>query len=112
MEISIWTNGKIHIIDIQGDMDFADSSRLKKLVMKMIELKAERFIINAGKLRSIDSSGIGALINISSTLKKLGLSLALVNIGGTVELALNKTKIAGFFPIFKDLDVAILALSH
>ena len=112
MDIRIWTNGKIHIIDINGDMDFIVSRRFKKLVMKMIENKAERFIINAEKMRSIDSNGIGSLIYISSTIKKLGLYLAIANISENVELIMNKTKITCYFPRYKSLDEAIKALSH
>ena len=111
MEIKILTNKLIYIIDIRGDMNYADSNRLKDLVMKMIEKKVERFIINTGEITSINSSGIGAFIYISSTLKKLGLSLAIANISGAVEQVMDKTKLAGYFTIFESVDEAVKELS-
>jgi anti-sigma B factor antagonist len=111
MEIQVWTNGPIYIIDIHGDMNLADSNRLKNLVMKMIEKKVERFIINTGLVKSIDSNGIGAFIFISSTLKKLGLELAITN-SKAVEQVIDKVKLTSYFPIYKDVDEAIQKLSN
>ena len=107
METRIWANGPTHIIIIQGEINFADSFRLKDLVMKMIEKKVERFIINTDKITSIDSSGIGAFIYISSTLKKLGMSFAIVNSSGAFEQVIDKTKLASYLPLFKNTDEAI-----
>jgi anti-sigma B factor antagonist len=94
-----------------GEMDLIDANRLKDLVMKMIEKKAERFIINVREIRTIDSSGIGALIFISSTLKKLNLELAIANVQGAVKAVLEKTKLSGYFPIYDKIDDAIKELS-
>jgi anti-sigma B factor antagonist len=110
MEIHVLTNGSIYILDIHGDMNLADSNRLKDLVMKMIEKKVERFIINTGSMKSIDSNGIGAFIFISSTLKKLGLKLAITN-SEAVEQVMDKVKLAGYFPLYKNVDEAIQKLS-
>ena len=112
MDIRIWTNNLIYIIEIQGELNFADSNKLKDLVMKMIEKKVERFIIDAGKIKAIDSSGIGAFIYISSNIKKLNLSLAISNVSEAVEQVIDKIKLAGYFPIFKSTHEAIQKLSE
>jgi anti-sigma B factor antagonist len=112
MGVKIRTNRSIYIIDLEGDMEFADSNLLKELVLKMVEKKVERFIINAEKLASIDSSGIGAFIYVLSTLKKMGLSLAFANIRGDVKQIIEQTKLTGYFPICEDMDEAIQKLSE
>jgi anti-sigma B factor antagonist len=111
MEIRIRTNHLIYILDLRGEIDLFESNRLKELVMKMIEKKVERLIINVKDVRTIDSSGIGALIFISSTLKKLNLDLAIANIHGAVQAVLEKTKLQGFFPLYEKIGDAIKALS-
>ena len=111
MKVKIRTNQLIHILDIEGDIFLADANQLKELVMKMIEKKAECFIINLAKITSIDSSGIGAIIYIHSTLKKLGMKLAIVNITEPVQQIIEKTKLASFLPICKDVNEAIDKLS-
>jgi anti-sigma B factor antagonist len=111
MGIKIRTNQDIYIIDLYGDMDLADANLLKDLVMKMIEKKVERFIINAQNVNSIDSSGMGAFIFISSTLKKLGMALAIANVKGPVKNVIEKTKLGSYLPIYEELNEAIEALS-
>jgi anti-sigma B factor antagonist len=107
MNIRIRTNELIYIIDMEGDMDLYNSNQLKELVMKMIEKKVEHFIINVEHIVSIDSSGIGALIFISSTLKKMNLRLAIANVRGPVGEVMEKIRLAAFFPLYESIDEAI-----
>ncbi|MDR2028654.1 MAG: anti-sigma factor antagonist [Treponema sp.] len=107
MELKIRKNKDIYIIDIQGELDLYNSYKLKELLMKMLEKKIERYIINMEDVEYIDSSGIGALIYISSTLKKMNLRLAITNIHGSVKKVIELTKLMGYFPIAATLDEAI-----
>jgi anti-sigma B factor antagonist len=111
MEIKIRTNRLIYIVDLKGDMKLADSNLLKELVLKMVEKKAERIILNVDKINSIGSNGIGAFIYISSTLKKLNTSFAFANVRGSVKEVIEKIKLSGYFPIYEDLHSAITELS-
>ncbi|MDR0623046.1 MAG: STAS domain-containing protein [Treponema sp.] len=111
MEIKIRTNQLIYIIDVAGEMDLYNSNQLKNLVMKMIEKKVERFIINVEHINAIDSSGIGALIFISSTLKKMNLRFAIANVREPVKQVMEKIRLSGYFPLYNDMGEAIKALS-
>ena len=84
MELKIRKNGDVYIIDVNGEMDLYNSYKLKELVMKMIEKNVGLFVINLEQVDYIDSSGIGALIYICSTIKKMNLKLAISNIHGSV----------------------------
>ena len=77
--------------------------------MKMLEKKVERFIINLENVDYIDSSGIGALIYICSTIKKMGLKLVITNIHGSVKKVIELTKLMGYFPITPTIDEALEA---
>jgi anti-sigma B factor antagonist len=107
MELRIRKNQEIYIIDIQGELDLYNSYKLKELLTKMLEKKIERFIINLEEVEFIDSSGIGALIYIFSTLKKLDHKLAITNIHGSVRKVIEMTKLMEFFPVTETLDEAI-----
>jgi anti-sigma B factor antagonist len=111
MEIKVRTNQLIYIIDVTGEMDLCDSNQLKDLVMKMIEKKVERFILNVEHIKTIDSSGIGALIFISSTLKKMNLRFAIANVRDPVKQVIEKIRLSGYFPLYSDMNGAIEALS-
>ena len=80
MELKIRKNGDVYIIDVTGEMDLYNSYKLKELVMKMLEKNVKNFVINLEQVDYIDSSGIGALIYICSTIKKMNLNLAIANI--------------------------------
>lgn len=89
MELKIRKNGDVYIIDVNGEMDLYNSYKLKELVMKMLEKNVKNFVINLEQVDYIDSSGIGALIYICSTIKKMNLKLAISNIHGSVKKLLN-----------------------
>ncbi len=107
MELKIRKSGENYIIDVNGEMDLYNSYRLKELVMKMLEKKVERFIINLENVDYIDSSGIGALIYICSTIKKLNLKLVITNIHGSVKKVIELTKLMGYFPITQSIEEAL-----
>jgi anti-sigma B factor antagonist len=108
MEFRLLRNAEnIHIIEPQGKLDLLQSTRLKNLVMKMIEDKIESFIFNLEKVTVIDSTGIGALINLSSTLRKLKLNLAITNMSKPVKKAMELQNLASYFPITSSLREAV-----
>jgi anti-sigma B factor antagonist len=110
MELKIRKSGKNYIIDVIGEMDLYNSYKLKELVMKMLEKKVGRFIINLQNVEYIDSSGIGALIHIWSTIKKMNNQLILTNIHGSVKKVIELTKLMCYFPITSSIEEAILKL--
>jgi anti-sigma B factor antagonist len=107
MELKIRKNGETYIVDVKGEMDLYNSYQLKELIMKMLEKKVARFIINLGDVDYIDSSGIGALINICSTIKKMNHRIAIINIHGSVKKVIELMKLMGYFPISPSLEDAI-----
>jgi anti-sigma B factor antagonist len=110
MELKIRKNETIYIIDVLGEMDLYNSYKLKELFMKMIEKKIEKYIINMENVAYIDSSGIGALIYITSTIKKMSLRLSITNVHGSVKKVIELTKLSSFFPILPNLEEAIKSM--
>ena len=110
MELKVRRSGDVYIVDVNGEMDLYNSYKLKELIMKMIEKDVRLFVINLEEVGYIDSSGIGVLIYICSTIKKKGLKLAIANIHGSVKKVIELTKLSGYFPICGRLEEAILEL--
>ncbi|MBN1647532.1 MAG: STAS domain-containing protein [Spirochaetales bacterium] len=107
MELKIRKHSETYIIDVNGEMDLYNSYKLKELVMKMLEKKIERFIVNLENVDYIDSSGIGALIYVCSTIKKMNLKFVIANIHGSVKKVIELTKLMGYFPIANSIEEAI-----
>ena len=110
MDLKIRKNGEIYIIDVNGEMDLYNSYKLKELVMKMLEKNVKNFIINLEQVDYIDSSGIGALIYICSTMKKMNLKFAISNVHGSVKKVIELTKLIGYFPIANSVEEALLMI--
>ena len=108
MEIKIQKNkDNIYLLELSGGMDLYSSNQLKDLVMSMIGSKIERFIISLKGVNNVFSAGIGALIYVSSTLKKLNCPLVIVAPEGPVMQALEVTRLKGYFTIAPSLKDAI-----
>ena len=112
MELKIRKNGEVYIIDVNGEMDLYNSYKLKELVMKMLEKNVKSFIINLEQVDYIDSSGIGALIYICSTIKKMNLKLAISNIQKKKKKVIELTKLMGYFPIANSIEEALLMVNE
>ena len=110
MDLKIRKNVEIYIIDENGEMELYNSYKLKYLVMKMLEKNVKNFIINLEQVDYIDSSGIGALIYICSTMKKMNLKFAISNVHGSVKKVIELTKLMGYFPIANSVEEALLMI--
>ena len=108
MEIKVLKNDDgIFLVELTGSLDLSSSNELKDLIMKMIENKSEQFIISLKKTDSIDSAGIGALIYVSSTLKKLNCPLVIIAPEGPILDALEVSGLKGYFAIASTLKEAV-----
>ena len=108
MEIRIRKNDNgIYLVELGGSLDLYSSEQLKELVLKIIERRAERLIISLKDIDRVNSAGIGALIYISSTLKKLNCPLFFVVPEGPVMTALEVTRLKSYFTIAPTLNEAI-----
>jgi len=110
MEIKLRRADTIYIIDVVGEMDLYNAFKLKDVVRKMIEKKIRRYVINLDSVPYIDSSGIGALLQVFADIKKNGLRLRITGVKGSVRKVIELTKLAQYFPIVADLDLAIQQL--
>lgn len=110
MELKMRKNKDVFIIDVSGEMDLYNSYKLKELVMKMMERQVKSVVINMEEVEYIDSSGIGALIHIYSTMKKASCQLYITNIHGSVKKVIELTKLMGYFPITNSLEEALQKL--
>jgi len=108
MEIKVSKNNdNVFLIELTGNMDLYCSNQLKDLVMKAIKHKVESFIISLEGVTNVNSAGIGALITIFSTLKKLNCPLVIVALRGPIMEALELTRLKGYFKIAGSLKEAL-----
>ena len=110
MEIKLRRSDTIYVLDVVGEMDLYNAFKLKEVVRKMIEKKIRHYVINLEAVPYIDSSGIGALLQVFADIKKNGLRLRITGVKGSVRKVIELTKLAQYFPIVEDLELAIQQL--
>jgi anti-sigma B factor antagonist len=107
MELKLRKHKDTYIIDVIGEMDLYNAYKLKEIVIRMLEKGIKRFVVNLEQVGYIDSSGIGALIFVCSTIRKRNLRFIISNIHGSVKKVIELTKLMGYFPIAGTLEEAI-----
>ncbi len=110
MEIKLKKYSSVYIVEVIGDMDLYSAFELKNIVAKMLAKGISLFVLDLAKVDYIDSSGIGVLIHIYSTIKKAQKKLKIVNVHGSVEKVIRLTKLTQYFPIVPTLREAVAQL--
>ena len=112
MEIKLKKYSSTYIIEVIGDMDLYSAFELKNIVTKMVAKDIKYFVVDLEKVDYIDSSGIGVLIHIYSTIKKSSRILKISNVHGSVEKVIKLTKLSQYFPIVGSVKEALLQIQQ
>ena len=113
MEIKVQKDSNdVLILKLSGSLDLPNSNQLKEQFIKMIESKVEYFIIDLRDLIIANSSGIGALIYISSTLRKLKCPLVVVAPEGPALDVLELTRLKNYFTIVPTVEAAMALVAR
>jgi anti-sigma B factor antagonist len=110
LEIKLRRADTIYVLDVAGEMDLYNAFKLKDVVRKMIERQIRLFVINLDQVPYIDSSGIGALLQVFADIKKKGLKLRIAGVKGSVRKVIELTKLMQYFPIVPDVELAVKQL--
>jgi anti-sigma B factor antagonist len=110
MELSAEEKRGICVITGKGDLDATGAAQLKALFMKKTLQQNDRFIILMQDIVSLDSDGVGALLFIASTARRLMLNYCFVAPPIVLEI-LEKIRISGYFSFALSLETAMESLS-
>ena len=91
----------IAILDLKGRITMGDEvSSFRKTVQSLAGAGAQKVIINMQDVDYIDSTGLGAIVMCSTTLRKTGGVAKLLNLNRRNIELLVTTKLATIFEIF------------
>ena len=110
VDIQLRRSGTIYVVDVKGEMDLYNASRLKDVIKTLIDRNVRQYIINLEALDYCDSSGIGAILYIFSELRKRGMLMVVSGPRGSVKRVIELTKLVGYLPLAADLNEALARL--
>ncbi len=85
----------------------SDCELLEQTIKDLIETGARRVILNLASVTLVNSSGLGSIIAIHTSLKRAGGDLKLLKVSNKIESLLVITKLITVFDTFDDEDAAI-----
>jgi anti-sigma B factor antagonist len=103
-------NGVV-IVDLTGRITLGEgSAMLGDTVHDLVEQDRNKIILNLGRVTHIDSSGIGVLVRVLTTVRSKGGQLKLVNVSLPVTEILRITRLASLFDVANDESSGVAAL--
>lgn len=96
------------VIEFKGNvMGGPDAVSLNEKLHELIDQGKKHVVVDLGKVKFMNSSGLGMLIGALTTMKNAGGDLRIANASNKIESLLIITKLITVFENFKTLEEAI-----
>ncbi len=108
MSFNVYERYNSVIIELKGNvMGGPDAVSLNEKIHELIENDKKNVVVNLGKVKFMNSSGLGMLIGALTTMRKAGGDLRIANASDKIESLLIVTKLITVFKHYKSVDEAI-----
>ena len=108
MPTSSKTVGTSIVLDLDGQLVLgADLDDFRAKWTLAVTARTREIIIDLGKIRKIDSSGIGSLVRCHSSITAKGGKIRLVGANETIRQAFHITRLDRVFEFYQSLDDAL-----
>ena len=98
------------IVTLEGDLDLATAPELRTVLHEALTTRPS-IVVDMGKLRFLDSTGLGVLVRVHKKAKAAGGVVAFCAVPGNVVKILEVTCLDRVFPVYSSADEAIALLS-
>lgn len=100
MQATIRRVGNVAVIDISGKITHGEGNlRLREMVHDLLGKDNKKILLNLGEVHYVDSSGMGELVRIYTTIRNQGGEVRLVNPSARVSGLLQMTRLNAVFQI-------------
>lgn len=99
----------ISIVHLSGAIFFAEESACLRVHVKGLLENSRQIVLDLGDVTRIDSSGLGTLVALYVSARKVGGNIKLANLGNHIKEALRITRLATVFDIFDKTEDAVAA---
>jgi anti-sigma B factor antagonist len=105
--------GGVTIVDISGRIVLGEEcAALRDLVSDLLNKGHKKILFNLGEVNYIDSSGLGNLVSVFTTVRKQEGELKLLNLTKKVHEVMQITKLYTVFDIMDDEAVAVKSFNQ
>jgi anti-sigma B factor antagonist len=114
MALSI-TNSRIDgviVVHLSGAIFFDEESTFLRVQVKDLLDKSRQIVLDLGNVTRIDSSGLGTLVALYASARKVGGDIKLANLGNHIKEALRITRLVTVFDIFDRTEDAVASFNR
>ena len=97
----------VDVVELEEEVDLYSVPELKKFTRELLKKDNKKIVFVLEKLRFIDSSGLGMLVNLSYECKQMGVAFKLANLSPEATRTFDLTKMQANFEIFPTVNEAI-----
>jgi anti-sigma B factor antagonist len=98
-QITAGEHGAASTLHVAGELDLAVADDLRQAGLSCLESDDPGLRIDRGRVTFIDSTGLGALVNLRTVANEQGKTLHLVNVPAEVNRMLQLTGLTGTFQV-------------
>jgi anti-sigma B factor antagonist len=99
---------KSAIVDVAGEIDLGSSPAFQQALLKLLDDKPKRVIVNLSEVSYMDSSGVASLVRLLSKARKQNAEVSLVGMSSRVRTVFEITRLDGIFKIFQTEKEALV----
>lgn len=108
MNIKESIHGDVAVVALKGNlMGEPDTTDVRQKVYSLLEDDVKKIVLDLGKVKWINSSGLGALIAAMTSVKNKGGELRLANVTEKVESVFMITQLIKVFKTYETVDRAV-----
>ncbi len=108
MQLSIEEDGRVTVVSISGDLVIGDSeTAFKREILRLLETGKVDILVDCSALRSVDSTGLGALVRALTESQSGGGQTKLVAVGPQLRRLLELTRLDSVFETYDDREQAV-----
>ncbi len=108
MQIKEKIQGEVAILTFKGDLlGEPDTTNIREKIHSLVSDNCRRIIIDLGGVNYMNSSGLGTLISVLTTVRNAKGELVLANVGGKVQNLFLITQLVKVFETFETVDRAV-----
>jgi anti-anti-sigma factor len=114
MALTITNNtiGAVIVVHLNGAIFFDEDSTFLRVHVKGLLGKSCQIVLDLGNVTRIDSSGLGTLVALYVSARKVGGDIKLANLGNHIKEALRITRLVTVFDIFDRTEDAIASFNR
>jgi anti-anti-sigma factor len=97
------------ILDVVGDLTYANRAAFKAAVEKAKQAGCRHLMVNLEQVRFVDSAGLGLLVLVSQSFKLLQAQVSMLKPQSYVREIMSLANISKMIPIYESEEDALIA---